>query len=530
MDQDRFQQLGKRLPACLLVLLAILAYLPALDAGFIIDDTLYVTDDARMETLGGLGRIWTEVVGPQYKHQYYPMTSTAFWVQHQFWSDDPFGYHLVNVLLHAANAVLFWLVLGRLAMPGAWIAAAIFAVHPVHVQSVAWVAELKNTLSAMFFLASALVYVGWFRDGPRKWAGYALGMVLFVAALLSKSATCLLPAALLVVLWWTRRRLQRRDLVALAPLVAVGLSFVAVTVYLEAVHGGAAGSGFSQSALERGLVAGRMLWFYTGKIVWPAELIFIYPRWVIDAAAWWQYLFPVSAIGVLAALWWQRARIGRGPFAAVAFFFLAVVPMAFVNVAFTRLSWVSDHWQYWASMGLIALAAGTAATHRGRWLPVAATAVIGVLAVLTWDRCLVYGSSERLWRDTVTRNPDAWLAHNNLANALQLQDRFDEAEAGYREAIRLNPDFMKAHYNLANALQARGRLDEAVVHFDRAVRLDPEYADAHYNFGNALRLAGDLDEAIERYREALRLDPDFHEARHNLRMAVALRHAAVSTP
>jgi len=530
MDQDRIKQLGSLLPACLLVLLVILAFLPALDAGFIIDDSLYVTDDARMETPGGLGRIWTEVVGPRYKHQYYPMTSTAFWVQHQVWGDEPFGYHLVNVLLHAANAVLLWLVLRRLAMPGAWIAAAVFAVHPVHVQTVAWVAELKNTLSAMFFLASALVLVGWFRQEPRKWPGYALGMGLFVCALLSKSATCLLPAALLVVLWWKQPRLQRRDLLALWPMVAVGLSFVAVTVYLEATHGGASGGVFSQSALDRVLVAGRSLWFYAGKLAWPAELIFIYPRWAIDTAAWWQYLFPVSAIGVLAALWWQRARLGKGPFAAVAFFFLAVVPMAFVNVAFTRLSWVSDHWQYWASMGLIALVAGTAATHRGRWLPVAATAVIGVLAVLTWDRCLDYGSSERLWRDTVTRNPDAWLAHNNLANALQLQDRFDEAEAGYREAIRLNPDFMKAHYNLGNALQAGGRLDEAVVHFAHAVRIDPDYAHAHYNFGNALRLSGQLDEAIEQYRDAVRLDPEFHVAEHNLRMTEVIRQAAVSAP
>ncbi len=530
MDQDRIQQLGTRLPACLLVLLAILAYLPALDAGFIIDDTLYVTGDVRMEMPGGLGRIWTEVVGPQYKHQYYPMTSTAFWVQHQFWGDDPFGYHLVNVLLHAANAVLLWLVLGRLAMPGAWIAAAIFAVHPVHVQSVAWVAELKNTLSAMFFLASAFVFVGWFRREPRTWPGYALAMLLFVGALLSKSATCLLPAALLVVLWWKQPRLERRDLLALAPLVVVGLTFVLVTVYLEAVHAGAAGGGFSQSAVERGLVAGRAVWFYAGKLLWPAELIFIYPRWAVDAGAWWQYLFPASAIGVLAALWWQRARIGRGPFAATAFFFLAVVPMAFVNVAFTRLSWVSDHWQYWASMGLIALAAGTAATYRGRWLPAAATLVIGVLALRTWDRCLDYESPERLWRDTVARNPDAWLAHNNLANALQQQDRFDEAEAGYREAIRLNPDFMKAHYNLANALQARGELYSATVHFEHAIRLDPEFADAYYNLGNALRMSGRLGEAIERYRVAVMLKPDFHVARHNLQMTVLLRQAAVSTP
>ncbi len=530
MGHDRIHQFGARLPACLLVLLAIVAYLPALDGGFIIDDTLYVTEDTRMESAGGLGRIWTEVVGPEYRHQYYPMTSSAFWLQYRLWGDEPFGYHLVNVLLHAANAVLLWLVLRRLAMPGALLAAAVFAVHPVHVQTVAWVAELKNTLSAMFFLASAFVFVGWFRREPRTWPGYALGMVLFVCALLSKSATCLLPAALLVVLWWKQPRLERRDLLALAPLVAVGLSFVLVTVYLEAVHGGARGGGFSQPVLERGLVAGRALWFYAGKLVWPAELIFIYPRWAVDAGTWWQYLFPVSAIAVLTALWRQRTRIGRGPFAAVAFFFLAVVPMAFVNVAFTRLSWVSDHWQYWASMGLIALVAGTAATHRGRWLPPAATLLIGVLALRTWDRCLDYGTGERLWRDTVTRNPDAWLAHNNLANALQLQDRFEEAEAGYREAIRLNPDFMKAHYNLANALQARGDLDVAVMHFDRAVHLDPDYADAHYNFGNALRLAGRLDEAIERYREAVRLDPEFLVARHNLRMTVALQQAAVSTP
>ena len=529
MPKSRFHQHGATLPACCLVLLTILAYLPALDAGFIIDDSLYVTDDVRMETVAGLGRIWTEVVGREYQHQYYPLTSTAFWVQYQVWGDQPFGYHLVNVLLHAVNAVLLWRLLRRLELPGAWLAGAVFAVHPVHVQSVAWVAELKNVLSALLFLWSMLVFVRWFHQDTRKWTGYALGTGLFVAALLSKTATCLLPAALLVVLWWKCPRLTRRDLAALAPLAVLGAAFVMVTVYLETHHGGARGEVFSQSWLERGLIAGRALWFYAGHLLWPAGLTFIYPRWTIDTGAWWQYLYPLAALAVVAALWWQRDRIGRGPIAAVAFFVLAIVPMSFVNVAFTRLAWVSDHWQYWASMGLIALVVGAAAAQRGRWRPVAAAAVVCVLAGLTWDRCRVYETPERLWRDTIARNPQAWLAHNNLANALLAQGRVDLAEGYYREAIRLNPDFVKAHYNLANALQRRGRVGEAVHHFGRAVRLDPEYAEAHYNLGNALRLSGRLDDAIEHYREAGRLDPDFQAARHNLHAALALQHAAVSS-
>lgn len=528
MLKDRLHQHGAVLPACCLLLLTFLAYLPALDAGFIIDDNLYVTDDARMETVEGLGRIWTEVVGPEYRHQYYPLTSTAFWVQHRLWGDEPFGYHLVNVLLHAVNALLLWRLLLRLELPGAWLAAMVFAVHPVHVQSVAWVAELKNMLSALFFLWSMLVLVRWFHRDVRTWTGYALGTGLFLAALLSKTATCLLPAALLVVLWWKRPCLTRRDLAAVAPLAVLGMTAVLVTVYLESHHGGARGDGFSQSPLERGLIAGRALWFYAGHLLWPAGLTFIYPRWTIDAGAWWQYLYPLAAVGVVAALWWQRGRIGKGPVAAVAFFVLAIVPMSFVNVAYTRLSWVSDHWQYWASMGLIALVVGVAAAQRGRWRPVAAAVAVCVLAGLTWDRCRDYETPERLWRDTIARNPEAWLAHNNLANALHVQGRVNDAEGYYREAIRLNPDFVKAHFNLANALQGRGRLDEAVRHFERAVRLDPEFTDAHYNLGNALRLSGRLDDAIEHYREATRLDPDFQPARHNLHMALAMQHAAVN--
>jgi hypothetical protein len=244
-------EVGARVPAipaaCLLVALTVLAYVPALDAGYVFDDSMYLTENSRIGASEGLWSIWTEIGGPDYRHQYYPLTSTAFWLQYRLWGDRPVGYHLVNVLLHALNAGLLWRLLGALRVPAAWLGAAIFAVHPVHVQSVAWIAELKNVLSGFFFLASALLMVHYFdRDGrqrsvSRRRLMYVAGMLLFLCALLSKTATCLLPAALALVLWWKRDRVGARDLLALVPMVVLGAGFVTMTVILEARYGGAQG-------------------------------------------------------------------------------------------------------------------------------------------------------------------------------------------------------------------------------------------------------------------------------------------------
>ena len=266
--------------ALALVALTLLSYAPALDGGFVFDDSMYVTGDGRLETVSGLGEIWTEVGGPDYRHQYYPLTSSAFWVQYQWWGDRPVGYHLVNVLLHALNAVLLWRLLRRLGLPAAWLAAAVFAVHPVHVQSVAWISELKNVLSTAFFLSSMHLFVRYLglvaSRSPAGWVTYGLGVALFVCALLSKTATCLLPAALLLVVWWKRGRVDRRSLLAVAPLVVLGAAFVLMTVYLES-HYRAHGAAYAHSGLERLLIAGRALWFYAAKLAWPAKLALIYP-------------------------------------------------------------------------------------------------------------------------------------------------------------------------------------------------------------------------------------------------------------
>jgi tetratricopeptide (TPR) repeat protein len=523
------------LAALALVALTVLAYAPALGGAFVFDDSVYVTADGRMETLSGLGAIWTEVGGPDYQHQYYPLTSSVFWIQHQLWGDRPAGYHLVNVLLHALNAVLLWHLLRRLSLPAAWLAAAVFAVHPVHVQSVAWISELKNVLSTAFFLSSMLLFVRYLglvaSRSSAGWMTYAAGTALFACALASKTATCLLPVALLLVAWWKRGTLDRRTLLAVGPLVVLGAAFVVMTVYLESVHGGARGEGFSQTGLERMLIAGRALWFYAGKLLWPANLVFIYPRWTVDVTAWWQYLFPLAAAGGLVVLWGFQDRLGRGAFAAVLFFAAALVPISLVNVAYTRLSFVSDHWAYWASMGLIALVVGAVAGHERlravwsrQWTGVLATVlVVGVLSGLTWRRAAVFESPVTLWSDTLARNPQAWAAHNNLGRALAEAGQWEPAIAHYREALRLYPRSAKATYNLANALERQGRLEEAITSYRRALGIDADYADAHYNLGNALRQAGDPDAAIRQYRLAVRVEPDFALAHCNLGAALLNR-------
>lgn len=527
--------------AVALVLLALAAHLPALRAAFIIDDAAYVTDDPRMETLAGLGRIWTEIGGPEYRHQYYPLTSTVFWLQHRLWGERPFGYHLVNVLLHGANALLLWRVLGAIRAPGAWLAASIFAVHPIHVQTVAWVAELKNVLSMLFLLASMRVLVRWHgleedepaTTSPTRASGsagmYALGAVLFLGALLSKTAACLLPAVILLVAWWKRGRLGRRDLLSAAPLAAIGIALALLTVHLETGRGGANGADFARGAMDRTLIAGRSLWFYASTLAWPFGLSFVYPRWTVDAAAWWQWIYPAGALAVAAVLWVLRDRLGRAPFAAMAFYAVAVAPLAFVDVAFMRHAFVSDHWAYLASLGPIALAAGAAASARLRYswptmqAGAAAAVAVAALAARTFDRSLVYRSPESLWRDTIAANPGSWLAWNNLGSALLAEGRRAEAIGYFQEAIRLYPGSAKAHYNLGNALQAQGHVEEAIVHFRASVELDPDTAEAHYNLGNALGLAGRMDDAIESYRSAVRLDPRSAPAWSNLGAALLLR-------
>jgi tetratricopeptide (TPR) repeat protein len=551
---------GRTLPVWqggLIVLLVFLAYLPALRGGFIWDDDAYVTHNPTLHDLGGLQRIWFELGAVP---QYYPMVHTTFWLEYHLWGLHPVGYHLINVLLHAAAAIFLWQVLLRLRIRGAWLAAVLFALHPVCVESVAWITERKNVLSAVFYFTAALAFLRFVAleepDGPNRlrWYWYLGALVLFMAALLSKTVTCTLPAALLLVCWWKKGRVQRGEILPLLPFFALGVGLGLITAWMEKFHVGAQGAEWSLTFADRCLIAGRALWFYAGRLVWPAHLTFIYPRWKIEPEVWWQWLFPVAAVGVVAGLWLARRRIGKGPLVAVLFFAGTLGPaLGFVNVYPMRFSFVADHFQYLASVGLITLCA-VGLARMPRVMP--ATLVV-LLGALTWQQAGIYRNLETLWRDTLANNPDCWMAHNNLGKylinegrieeamehyhkaiqinpnnpegltglgiALAAKGRFDEEIENYRKAIQINPDFYGAPYNLGIALAARGQFDEAIENYYKAIQINPNSFNALNNLGNALAAKGRFDEAIKNYRQAIQINPNFSGALDNLGSALAAK-------
>jgi len=516
--------------AVALALGTLIAYVPAMRGGFVWDDDYYVTHNRALRDIDGLVRIW---LVPGTTPQYYPLVHTTFWLEYHLWGQRPAGYHIVNVLLHIAGALLLWLVLQRLAVPGAWFAAAIFAVHPVHVESVAWITERKNVLSGALYLGALLAYIRFARLDlpriirPRFWQWYALAFALFVCALFAKTVTCSLPAVILLLLWWKRDRLDWRDIVPLGPMFLVGLLMGLFTAWVEKRYVGVGGPEWMLSVTDRCLIAGRAVWFYVGKLLWPAKLTFIYPRWRIDSGVWWQYLYPAAALALLAVLWLLRGRIGKGPLVAALFFGGTLGPaLGFVNVYPMRYSFVADHFQYLASLGPICLFAALAVTWAARTgrarpyvPPVLAAALLATLGFLTWRQGHVYHDIETLWADTLAKNPAAWVAHSNLGSVLTVQGRIEEAIAHEIASLRLNPDQWDVHYNLGVTLEARGEWEEALRHYREAVRLRPGSARARTALGAALFRAGRVDEAFEHVSEALRLNPDFGPAREFLRRA-----------
>ena len=509
--------------AAALVIAVFLAYHPVWEGGFIWDDDGHVTPPG-LRSWYGLYRIWFDLGATQ---QYYPLLHSAFWVQHKLWGDATLGYHLVNILLHAVAALMVALILRWLKVPGAYLAAAIFALHPVHVESVAWITELKNTLSAVFYLGAAMVYLHF--DQTRRPSLYLTALGLFVLGLLSKTVTATLPAALLVVFWWQRGRLSwKQDVLPLIPFFVLGAIAGLSTAWVERILIGAEGAAFELGAVERFLLAGRAIWFYLGKLVWPRELIFIYPRWRLDPAEWWQYGYLVAALLVLGVFWRLRRR-WRGPLAALLYFVGTLFPvLGFFNVYPFLFSYVADHFQYLASLGVIVLVSAGMALLLARW-PLwgrvvgygLCVALLATLGTLTWWQSRMYADVEALYRTTIDRNPDCWMAHNNLGLALAERGQVEQAVVHFKRALEIERDYPDAHNNLGLALADRGQLDEAIYHFREALKADPNYFSAHNNLGNALVDRGQLREAITHYQRALEIRPDYAQAHNNLGLALA---------
>jgi tetratricopeptide (TPR) repeat protein len=569
----------RRAEGCLLFCLVLAVYSPSVSSKFIWDDDDYVTENRTLRSLGGLRQIWLE---PEATPQYYPVVFSTFWLEQHLWGLNPVGYHAVNVALHAANALGVWLSLRRLGVPGAWFAAALFGLHPVHVESVAWVTERKNLLSASFYLLALWQFLGWVERPSdavdRSTAGhevrsYVLGSCFFIAALLSKSVTCSLPAVLLLLRWWKVGRIRWREIVPLVPLFCVGGVLALNTAALERAHVGASGAAFSWTLAERFLIAGRALWTYAISLLWPVNLCFIYPRWTVNSGAWW-WLLAVGALAVpLALVAWQR-RLSAA-LLAVLFFGGTLLPaLGFFNIFPMRYTFVADHYQYLASLGLLSLVAGIWLSPRvpGNWSwrspspahiaidvrRVLAGAVLIALACLTWQRQRVFGDSWTLWSDTVARNPTSMIANiqmgrlayrhkdfaaaerylrdglayrtddlethefqTNLAHALSAQGRLEEAAAEFQNALARKPDYPEALNGLANVVARERRYEEAVALYRKSLAREPGNAVIRTNLGNALSASGDSGSAEEEYRLALASDPTAIPARLGLAMLLA---------
>lgn len=500
-----------------LAIATLAAYQPAWHGGLLWDDSAHLTAPALM-SWRGLVRIWTDFTVTQ---QYYPVVNSAFWFMNRVWGQDTLGYHLINILLHTCSAVLVARLLRRWSVPGATVAAAVFALHPVHVESVAWMSELKNTLSGVFYLLAASAYVHF--DETRSRRAYALALAAFVLALGSKTVTATLPAGLLVVLWWQRGRIEwRRDVVPLLPFFLTGVAAGVGTAWLEYAWVGAKGSTFELTLVERALLAGRAAWFYAAKIVWPLDLMFNYPRWSISQAVWWQYLYPLALAVVLAGLWAIRGRT-RAPLAAALYFLLTLFPaLGFVNVYPFRYSFVADHFQYLASLGLIAaLAAGLSLAVR-RWRPAVPDAAIAVLVaaplfMLTFLESRTYADSDTLYRTTIARNPSSVLARTNLSGDLldRGPESLPEAAQLAETAVRLGPEDAPAHNNLGLAWQKMGRMEDALREHQETVRLDPQNVAGYTNLGIEFAALGRLEEAAQAYATSLRIFPNQPKVLHN---------------
>lgn len=508
--------------AVVLMAVTIFAYRPAWHGGFLWDDDDYIVKNELLTAPDGWQRIWFSLDSPS---QYFPFTYSTFRIEHALWGLDTTGYHWVNLLLHVGNALLVWAVLARLKVPGSWFAAAIFALHPVQVESVAWITERKNVLMCFFFLLTLLAWVAFVDERNRRpWIFYCLALICYVLALSAKATACTLPAALFLTLWLEKKPITVRRLIQILPFVVLGIGMGLLAVWWERYHQGTNRGVFTfLSPVERILVASRAVWFYLSKIFWPSNLTFIYPRWNISPANLIDYIWVLVGVAACVAVCFVRRYFGRSVEVAAVFFVTTLAPVLGFIMLFTfRYTFVADHYQYLACIGPIALvSAGIVnlsvkfAKYRGVIVS-ASLLILASLWTLTWRQAATYSDIETLWRTTLARNPECWMAHTNLGLVFLQQGKIDDGIAHYRSALQMQPDSWDAEYNLGTALLGKGQTDEAILHCEKAVRMRPTDPDAQVSLGNALSQKGQIDEAIAHYQAAIRARPDHFLARYSL--------------
>jgi tetratricopeptide (TPR) repeat protein len=504
---------------------ALVAYIPATRAGYVrFDDTDYIQENGLLRTMQGLQQIWTSPLAYPPGVPFYPVTFSLHWAEWHIWGTNASGYHLTSLALHAVNAVLVWLLLRRLHVPGALFGALLFAVHPVQVQSVAWLAERKNVLAALFYFLTVLAWLRCARTG--SWPLYGVALVMFLLGLLSKTVICTLPVALLLWIWWRRPSPVKKYILLVLPLLGLAILLVAVVIWREntLLEGKSFASGLSP--IERLLIAGRALWFYAGKLLLPINLIPIYPHWRVDARAITPYAFPLATAAAVAVAWLLRRRLGRSPLVAVLFFTVSLAPtIGLVDFGYLAKSFVGDHYLYIPSLALFAGLASLGAKLAARLgrlgsygAPAAAAALLLGLGVLTWRQCGVYRDAETFWSYVVAHNPSP-TALSALGDVYLLKKDLIRAEPLLRNALSQR-DSAPTRFRLGCVLIERQQFAAAAEQFQRALSLNRTQdrirglnARLLYNLGQCYWSTGDRTRAADAFRQAAELDPSMTAAK-----------------
>jgi len=561
------------LHAAIIVLAGLWVYAPSYHGDWLWDDDQLLTTNPVVQSasLRGLSKLWFNPDGADF----FPLSYTALWAQWPFFKNQPTGYHVTTILLHIISSLLLWALLHRMRIPGAWLSGLIFAIHPVAVESVAWVSETKNTLSLPLFLLSCLCWVvqDEAQEGPRRTQFYSLSLVLFLLAMLAKTSMVALPVLLLLYAWWKRGTITLQDVIRAAPFFLISLVLGIITIKYQ--HGRAIGAEkiLVGGATSRIATAGMAILFYLKQIIWPVNLLPIYPRWEVDPPKAWQFLaWPV--IGATAAWLWanrgtaDRPRWGRHVLFGLGFFLLMVLPvLGFVTISYMRITWVADHFIYLPMIGVIALI-GAAVTRwyeqsaeSSRPLILAGGAVaLAACGLLAFRYANVWASEDALWTHTLKTNPNAWQAHNRLGAKKFSRGDIEGGYYHFTQSTRLRPDLGETHNNLGSALAAKGRLDEAINEFAEACQLMPNVAAMRVNLANGLFRAGRFveagdafrflldkepnnaallnnyavtlyrqgkkEEAVLLFRKALEINPDLKDAREGLAVALGEKPAA----
>ena len=504
-----------------LVVLVLICYAITTQFGYIWDDDAYVFNNPLLKTFEGLSRIWTE---PGMTPQYYPVTFTSFWLEVQTIGLNAKLSHVINMALHAGSVLILWQILRKLTVPGAWLAAAVFAVHPINVETVAWISERKNTLSLLFGLCSAWLYLRYAgviattavmkpakTDGENQEPGfelslpndpnriYALFLLAFVLALLSKTTVAVFPVVFGLILWWKKGRLSRADIFSLIPPLALGAIAASVTSWIE--HNpllvGASGPDWNVGWVSRVMLAGQTACWYAWKMVWPHPLIFNYPKWTLEPTNPLQWLPLAIAIAAVAVLWAFRKTLGRGPITGLLIYLVCLLPTSGLFMVYPfRFSWVADHFAYVASIPLIALivAGMVSLLHNYVRAGIALTGVVLLgFCVATNVHDLAFLDVKSLWETTLHDNPRSWMAEANYGawsreraqinydNYMAMGDEkeavrqrdlgWTAAEQWLQRSIRSNPKCYEAYCSLGLLKVAQGKYDEALRDFNTSDNL-----------------------------------------------------------